>query len=226
MANSENEEPLFIVDNRPGGRMGAEYLGQWCEISERFDIATGYFEIGALLELDGQWQQLDEIRILMGDEVTKRTRKVLTDAQQKRHGVELINRSVHLIDSGLENEKDIDPFLTGVEPAVWDFQVSGMPIVKKWLGYRTAKGAGKAMSSSSPLDHIRPTEWAPEWSTELLELLTVLHETLALLPIGIGLLDRICDGPLIPASDLPPVPDALRKPPKVTRDAGQLTLGD
>jgi len=37
------------------------------------DIATGYFEIGALLGLDGEWQQLDRISILIGDEVSKRT---------------------------------------------------------------------------------------------------------------------------------------------------------
>ena len=100
-----------------------------------------------------------------------------------------------------------------------------MQIVKKWLGYRTAKGAGRAASSSSPLDHIRPTEWLPEWSEELLELLTVLDKTLDLLPRGIELLDRICDGPLIAATDLPPVPDDLRKPPKVIRASSQLTFG-
>ena len=32
----------------------------------------GYFEIGALLALDGKWQKLDKIRILMGAEVTHR----------------------------------------------------------------------------------------------------------------------------------------------------------
>jgi hypothetical protein len=31
-------------------------------------VVTGYFEIGALLALDGQWQKLDKLRILMGDE--------------------------------------------------------------------------------------------------------------------------------------------------------------
>ena len=35
-----------------------EYLKQWSEISTAFDIATSFFEIGALLALDGQWQKL------------------------------------------------------------------------------------------------------------------------------------------------------------------------
>ena len=45
------------------------------EISARFDIATGYFEIGALLALNGKWEKLDQIRILVGDEVTKCTQR-------------------------------------------------------------------------------------------------------------------------------------------------------
>ena len=32
--------------------------------------SSGYFEIGALLTLDGKWQGLDKIRILMGAEIT------------------------------------------------------------------------------------------------------------------------------------------------------------
>jgi len=36
------------------------------EISSAIDIATGFFEIGSLLALDGSWQKLEKIRILMG----------------------------------------------------------------------------------------------------------------------------------------------------------------
>ena len=42
---------LFIVDNSISGWTGLRYLEQWTEISTGFDIATGYFEIGALLAL-------------------------------------------------------------------------------------------------------------------------------------------------------------------------------
>ena len=71
---------LFIVDNSISGWTGLRYLQEWCGIAKSFDIATGYFEIGSLLELDGKWQGLEKIRILMGDETTHRTRKALLEA--------------------------------------------------------------------------------------------------------------------------------------------------
>ena len=60
---------LFIVDNSVSGWTGLEYLSQWTDVARSFDIATGFFEIGSLLALDGKWQQLEGIRLLMGDEV-------------------------------------------------------------------------------------------------------------------------------------------------------------
>lgn len=57
---------LFIVDNSVSGWTGVRYLQDWTQIARSFDIATGYFEIGGLLELDGRWQQLEKIRILIG----------------------------------------------------------------------------------------------------------------------------------------------------------------
>ena len=47
---------LFIVDNSVSGWTGLRYLNEWTGIAKAFDIATGYFEIGALLALDGNWQ--------------------------------------------------------------------------------------------------------------------------------------------------------------------------
>jgi hypothetical protein len=68
---------LFVVDNADDQWKVHRYLHDWCEIARAFDIATGYFEIGSLLSLDGQWQKLEHIRILMGDEVSRRTRNAL-----------------------------------------------------------------------------------------------------------------------------------------------------
>ena len=51
---------LFIVDNSISGWTVLKYLEQWTEISSGVDIATGYFEIGALLALDGHWQSIDK----------------------------------------------------------------------------------------------------------------------------------------------------------------------
>lgn len=114
-----------------------------------------------------------------------------------------------------------DGVLTGVSQDVWQFEVSGMEVIPKWLGYRMARPAGRAASSTSPLDHIRPTTWSPEWSEELVEMIAVIRETLAMLPDGVALLDEIVAGPLIAADDLPTVPPALRQPPKAGRSTSQ-----
>ncbi len=118
-----------------------------------------------------------------------------------------------------------DGILTGVPENVWPFAVSGMEIIPKWLGYRMSKPAGRAASSDSPLDHIRPATWLPEWSTELVEIIGVIRESVSRVPDGVALLDEIIAGPLINSDGIPPVPDALRKPPMIRRaSSGELTL--
>jgi hypothetical protein len=102
---------LFIVDNSVEGWTGLRYLGEWAGIAKAFDIATGYFEIGALLALEGQWQPLEKIRILMGADTTHRTRRAALEAVRARATYEL--------DSGIEADKEENPFLHGV-PAVLD----------------------------------------------------------------------------------------------------------
>lgn len=77
-----------------------------------------------------------------------------------------------------------------------------------------AKPAGRAASSDSPLDYIRPSTWAHEWSTELIEIVAALRETLRLTPDGVAILEEILTGTLIAATDLPPVPATLRNPPR------------
>ncbi|WP_379548861.1 type ISP restriction/modification enzyme [Qipengyuania sp. DSG2-2] len=101
----------------------------------------------------------------------------------------------------------------GVREEVWKFSVSGMQVVPKWLGYRTRKGTGRATSSTSALDYIRPSQWADEWNDELLDLLRILTITLDREDLLADLLARICDGELIPAEDLPHPADEERKPP-------------
>jgi phosphatidylserine/phosphatidylglycerophosphate/cardiolipin synthase-like enzyme len=100
---------LFIVDNSDEEWRVLNYLAEWSEISHKFDIATGYFEIGALLALHGKWQKLDQIRILMGDDVTKRTHRAL---------IEGLARIGHLLDDSIEREKQKNDFLTGVDEIV------------------------------------------------------------------------------------------------------------
>jgi hypothetical protein len=84
------------------------YLQEWAELAKSFDIATGYFEIGSLIDLDGRWQQLDEIRILMGDETSKRTHQALLEAVKSRAQI--------ILDDSIENNKEQNPFLKGNSP--------------------------------------------------------------------------------------------------------------
>jgi superfamily II DNA or RNA helicase len=107
---------LFIVDNGVSGWTGLRYLQEWTEIAKAFDIATGYFEIGSLLALDGKWQGLEKIRILMGAEMTLRTRRALLETVR--------TRAVEVLDGSMEAEKDRNPFLQGV-PAILQALKSG-----------------------------------------------------------------------------------------------------
>lgn len=100
---------LFIVDNGDADWKALHYLREWTQISTAFDIATGFFEIGALLGLDGEWQKLEKIRILMGAETTMRTRRALLEG--------LKSSVVQQLDESIEREKERNDFLKGV-PAI------------------------------------------------------------------------------------------------------------
>ena len=58
----------FLVDNSDKEWNALRYLKQWSALSKSFDIATGNFEIGSLLALEGSWHKLETLRILMGDQ--------------------------------------------------------------------------------------------------------------------------------------------------------------
>ncbi|GBE29050.1 MAG TPA: hypothetical protein ENH10_01340 [Bacteroidetes bacterium] len=80
--DKQDASDLFIVDNSDSDWKVMSYLADWCEFSSAMDIATGYFEIGALLGLEEKWQEVDKIRILFGDEVTKRTKRIIGGPHQ------------------------------------------------------------------------------------------------------------------------------------------------
>jgi hypothetical protein len=106
---------LFIVDNSDSDWKVHRYLFDWCRLSKAIDVATGFFEIGGLLALDGAWQTVPKIRILMGDEISKRTKKAFTD------GLAAISQR---LDNSIELEKRKDDFLKGV-PAIVAALASG-----------------------------------------------------------------------------------------------------
>ena len=113
MTKSASE--LFIVDNSDADWKVRNYLTDWCDLSSSIDVATGYFEIGALLSLKESWQKVDTIRLLMGDEVSKRTKKAFEDGLKK---------IITSLDSSIEGEKKDNDFLEGV-PAIVEALRSG-----------------------------------------------------------------------------------------------------
>lgn len=104
----ESSAGLFIVDNSDSDWKVRSYLTEWCELSKAIDIATGYFEIGSLLALGEKWQLVDHFRILMGDEVSLRTKRAFAEGLKK---------IAQRLDQSLESEKAKDDFLGGV-PAI------------------------------------------------------------------------------------------------------------
>ena len=112
---SKTGSELFIVDNSDDDWKVQRYLHDWCQLSKAIDVATGYFEIGGLLGLKDEWQKVDAIRILMGDEVSRRTKKAFAEGLQQVKS---------RLDDSLEAEKEKNDFLTGV-PAIVEAIRSG-----------------------------------------------------------------------------------------------------
>jgi len=106
---------LYIVDNENEEQSVKKYLREWCPISKQMDVATGYLEIGGFLALDSEWQKLDKIRIILGNEVTKRTKDVIDKA------VEALIAKVKI---SMDQEQEKNEFLVGV-PAILDAMKSG-----------------------------------------------------------------------------------------------------
>ena len=129
---------LFIVDNSDQDWKVLNYLRDWCKLSEKIDIATGFFEIGSLLALRDEWRKVDQIRILMGDEVSKRTRDMFLKA---------IGDIKKCLDNSLEKEKQQNDFLVGV-PAIVEAIRSGKILCRV---YRKNKFHAKAY-----ITHARP----------------------------------------------------------------------
>lgn len=98
-----NTRVQTIIDNRNENTLLAA-LKKLLLLTKSLDVATGYFEIGSLLELDGIWQKLKNIKIILGDETTRRTRKELIESLQRQS------------DESIERAKEeFDDNLTGLE---------------------------------------------------------------------------------------------------------------
>lgn len=136
-AGRSNSAEFFIVDNSDQHWKALEYLRQWCQLSSSIDIATGYFEVGALLALDGEWQKVDKFRILIGSETSRQT-------------VEAIREARAVLDKSLAAERQNDPFLAGLEAIIEGIRSGRIEI----RVYRKKKFHAKAYITHGRLDVI------------------------------------------------------------------------
>jgi superfamily II DNA or RNA helicase len=141
VSKKERSDSLFIVDNSDADWKVGRYLHEWCEIARSMDVATGFFEISSLLFLDGQWQKLEDIRILMGDEVSKQTKQAFVAA---------IERVTSVLNTSIEREKETNDFLIGV-PAVVEALRTGKVTCRV---YRKKKFHAKTYITHGKLDII------------------------------------------------------------------------
>lgn len=106
---------LYVVDNSSENQTVKRYLTEWCQVSKQMDIATGYLEIGGLLDLDQSWQKLDKIRIILGNELTKRTKNVIDS---------VVTTMLSRLKDSVDYEQEHNEFLIGV-PAIVNALKSG-----------------------------------------------------------------------------------------------------
>ncbi|WP_217364452.1 type ISP restriction/modification enzyme [Streptomyces spongiicola] len=113
---------------------------------------------------------------------------------------------------------------TGVPPEVWDYEVGGMHVIRKWFGYRKASPTSR---KTSPLDDMHVTAWPREWTEELIDLLSVLRRLVDLAPAQQALTTRIVGSPVITVAELtsagvlPPQPGATRARRRVVLEFGR-----
>lgn len=94
---------------------------------------------------------------------------------------------------------------------VWAFEISGLQVLRSWVRGRLNRAVGRAGSSSSALDAVRPEQWTAELDDELLEVIWALEATLAHRERQDALLATILNRPLIRGADLPAPTDAERQ---------------
>jgi hypothetical protein len=86
-----------------------------------------------------------------------------------------------------------------VPPEVWEYATGGRRVIKSWFDYRKKNPGGRR---TSPLDDIGATRWDPEWTSELLDLLSVLTRLTELEAMQDDLLDAVLAGGLLSRNEL------------------------
>ncbi|MFJ6393523.1 type ISP restriction/modification enzyme [Streptomyces sp. NPDC091972] len=109
-----------------------------------------------------------------------------------------------------------------VPPEAWDFEAGGVRVLEQWFAARVAEPEPGTLSA------IRPATWPQTWTSELLELITVLALLADLQPLQDELTSQITTADLREAGVLP-APESSRRPASVLDGheegpEGQLTL--
>ncbi|MFV2195256.1 type ISP restriction/modification enzyme [Nocardiopsis sp. LOL_012] len=86
-----------------------------------------------------------------------------------------------------------------VTERMWNYDVGGMNVIKKWFSYRKDNPGGK---KTSPLDDIHLDMWPKEWITEFNELLTALRRVTELEASQRELLHKVLSSPTLTLADL------------------------
>ncbi|MEV7002949.1 type ISP restriction/modification enzyme [Streptomyces sp. NPDC093982] len=98
--------------------------------------------------------------------------------------------------------------ISPVPPEAWDFEMAGAKVLEQWFTARVAEPEPGTLAA------IRPTTWPQAWTSELLELITVLALLAELRPLQEELASAITATDLHEAGVLP-VPGAARRPASV-----------
>jgi hypothetical protein len=122
-------------------------------------------------------------------------------------------------------------FIDNVHPGIWAYEVSGKHVLSQWFSYRRADRDRPIMGDRRPpskLGEIQPDYWPAEYTTELLNVVNILGLLVELATAQADLLDRICSGKTIPATEFPttkavaPIADPKKRRKTIKPGRGQV----
>ncbi|MFF4602218.1 type ISP restriction/modification enzyme [Streptomyces sp. NPDC001339] len=112
-----------------------------------------------------------------------------------------------------------------VPAGAWEFRTGGVRVLEAWFARRAGvpedgAGAEAEAAEAGSLAAVRPADWPQRWTSELLELITVLALLAELEPRRAELGSLVADGPQLSedglrAAGVLPVPPAARRPASV-----------
>ncbi|MGW2921137.1 type ISP restriction/modification enzyme [Streptomyces angustmyceticus] len=111
--------------------------------------------------------------------------------------------------------------ISPVPAGAWDFHAGGVRVLEAWLAERTGPAAaGAEAPEAGSLAALRPAKWPQEWTSELLELITVLALLAELRPRCAQLRRETAEGPQVTAGELRaagllPAPVSAHRPASV-----------